>query len=353
MKAVKKNIIRYANCWEDADLLLDAFDIQPGDKILSIGSAGDNSFALLSKSPELIVAVDVNPVQIHVIELKKTAFKILDYPTFLEFLGFHESNQRKEIYNNLSQELPAETKEYWDTSFEKIEKGLIYSGKFEKYFRFFARYIVPLIHNKRTIDKLFVPKSHQEQIAFYNETWENTRWKKLFRIFFSRYVMGKFGRDPSFFNEVQVPVADFIFGKTKDHLSSVACQSNHFLYFILKGSFGNHLPYYAQKENFESIKRNIDSLSTELNSVENIDFESQRYNKFNLSNIFEYMSNDEFHEITQKLIGKADSQSRYAYWNLMVNRDMTKISKKLVPINHNNFIDKGFFYKSFHSNLVE
>ncbi len=165
--------------------------------------------------------------------------------------------------------------------------------------------------------------------------------------------MGKFGRDPSFFNEVKVPVAEYIFGKSKDHLSSVECQSNYFLHFILKGHFGKDLPYYARKENFETIKGNIDLLKIELNSVENIDFKYQRFNKFNLSNIFEYMNNEEFHDITQKLIGKADIQSRYAYWNLMVNRDMTEISKESATMNYSNYIDKGFFYKSFHSNLVE
>lgn len=353
MKAVKKHIVRYANCWEDADLLLDALNIQAGDKVLSVGSAGDNSFAILSKNPELIVAVDVNPVQLHVIELKKAAFKALDYSTFLEFLGFHESRRRKEIYAELSPLLPIETKEYWDHAFEQIKKGLIYSGKFEKYFRFFARYIIPLIHGKRNINRLFAHKSEKEQENFYLEIWENRRWKRLFKIFFSRYVMGKFGRDPSLFNEVKVPVADFIFSKTKNHLSSTECQTNYFLHFILKGYFGEELPYYAREENFESIKRNIGSLSTELNSVENIDFDFQRFNKFNLSNIFEYMNNDEFNEITQKLVGKAESQSRYAYWNLMVKRDMTEVSKKLTRVNRNNFIDKGFFYKSFHTNLVE
>ena len=40
--------IRYAQCWEDADVLLDALDVQPGDTCLSIASAGDNSLALLS-----------------------------------------------------------------------------------------------------------------------------------------------------------------------------------------------------------------------------------------------------------------------------------------------------------------
>lgn len=43
------SIIRYAQCWEDADILLEALDIQPTDTCLAIASAGDNALAMLSR----------------------------------------------------------------------------------------------------------------------------------------------------------------------------------------------------------------------------------------------------------------------------------------------------------------
>ncbi|MBA3888585.1 MAG: DUF3419 family protein, partial [Acidobacteria bacterium] len=43
--------IRYAQVWEDADILLQGLDVQPGDTCLSIASAGDNALALLTKNP--------------------------------------------------------------------------------------------------------------------------------------------------------------------------------------------------------------------------------------------------------------------------------------------------------------
>ena len=36
----------YAQCWEDADVLLDALDIRPGHVCLSIASGGDNALAM-------------------------------------------------------------------------------------------------------------------------------------------------------------------------------------------------------------------------------------------------------------------------------------------------------------------
>ena len=63
------DLIRYANCCGDADVLLKGLNCQAGDKILSIGSAGDNSFSLLTTNPSLLVAVDVNKIQLHLIEI--------------------------------------------------------------------------------------------------------------------------------------------------------------------------------------------------------------------------------------------------------------------------------------------
>ena len=98
MQHINNSYIRYANCWEDADLLLPALDIGPQDTVLSIGSAGDNSFSLLSQAPHRVIAVDVNAAQLHLIALKKAAFLVFDYSTFLDFLGFRPHENRVEYF---------------------------------------------------------------------------------------------------------------------------------------------------------------------------------------------------------------------------------------------------------------
>jgi S-adenosylmethionine-diacylglycerol 3-amino-3-carboxypropyl transferase len=86
-------IIRYANCWEDADVLCAALQPAPGKRILSIASAGDNSLALLADGSE-VVAADLSPVQLACVELRMAAFRELNYDETLAFLGVRESTQR-------------------------------------------------------------------------------------------------------------------------------------------------------------------------------------------------------------------------------------------------------------------
>jgi len=348
LENVKHDYIRYANCWEDADVLLQGLDVQPSDRVLSIASAGDNSFSLLAQNPEIVVAVDINPVQLNLVELKKAAFKALNYEEFLAFLGFETSSNRKELFERVSEHLSEGQKMFWSGRLEEIEGGIIYAGKFEKYFKLFRTKILRLIHTKKRINRLFEEKTAEEQIKFFNSRWNNLRWRLLFKIFFSKFVMGRFGRDPAFLKEVEVPVSEFIIGQAKTHLSSVYAQKNYFLHFIMKGNFGDSLPHYARKENFDAIKRNIDKLVVFNGLAEEAFKKFNTFTKFNLSNIFEYMNSDLFLSVANNLIENGEPNAHYAYWNLMVPRRMNELENTLesdeVLTQKLREIDKGFFY---------
>lgn len=342
----KPDILRYSNCWEDADLLLEALAIDSNDEVLSIGSAGDNSFSLLSKSPKSVTVIDPNPIQLHLIRLKIAAFQTLDHATFLAFLGFREAKNRIDLFEQVKKKLPEESAQFWGENKKQIAAGIIYAGKFDRYLLFFAKRIVPLIHTKKRVQQLFAQKSQEEQLKFYTEVWENKRWKWLFKLFFSKTVMGKMGRDPAFFNEVNVPVATYILNKTKAHLSDVACQENYFLYYILNGRFGEELPHYARKEHFEVIKANLHKLELVQARAENYTGRKS-FTKCNLSNIFEYMDEQTFEMASKHIVSRAQNQARFAYWNLMVPRNMGGVRKELETIDFGERKDNGFFYGGF------
>ena len=145
LEKTSHDFIRYANCWEDADILVEALNVQPRERVFSIGSAGDNSFSLLMNNPELVLAVDINEVQLHLIELKKAAFKSLNYTDFLQFLGFSKSTKRGDLYTSVKGALPIESANYWDNNLTQIENGIIYEGKFEKYFELFRKKVLRIL----------------------------------------------------------------------------------------------------------------------------------------------------------------------------------------------------------------
>ncbi|MAA79122.1 MAG: S-adenosylmethionine--diacylglycerol 3-amino-3-carboxypropyl transferase, partial [Deltaproteobacteria bacterium] len=67
-EVLSQSLIRYSQVWEDEDTLKEALQIKPNDRVLSIGSAGCNALALLMAGADKVVAVDLNPAQIALIQ---------------------------------------------------------------------------------------------------------------------------------------------------------------------------------------------------------------------------------------------------------------------------------------------
>lgn len=345
-------MIRYANCWEDADVLLRGLAPAEGDRILSIGSAGDNSFSLLTTNPELVVAIDVNPTQLFLIELKKVCIANFEQEDALQFLGFQESEKRVKNFLLIKNQLSSEARAYWETNLIMIAQGLIHQGKFEKYFQLFSNKMLPWIHSQNKIKRLLEPKSRIQQAEFYDQKWNTWRWKLLFRIFFSKYVMGKYGRDPEFLKQVNGSVSNFIFDKAAAHLKSEQAQDNFMLRYTLTGNFGNQLPHYLLKPHYNHIRKNIGALTWRQGFVQNSMQEFGPFHSMNLSDIFEYMDPSYFLEIATQLIQGTRKDGKLAYWNLMVPRKISDILPDQVeycePLSNTlTHSDKGFFYERF------
>lgn len=353
-KRASFDFIRYANVWEDAETLLRGLRCKEGDKILSIASAGDNSFSLLVTNPSLIVAVDVNEHQLHLTELKRAAIRSLERDECMAFLGFRNGENRIATYHSIKHILTEQARELFDSNLDWIEDGIIDCGKFERYFRIFSKRVMPFIHRKKTTEKLLVPKSQQEQEQFYHNNWNTWQWRLLFKIFFSKQVMGRLGRDPEFLAEVKVPVSKFIFMKAEKHLKSTRAQSNHILRYNLTGSFGLELPHYLREENFFIIKEKIDKLQLFKGYAEEAIAEYGKFDAMNMSNIFEYMPQDVFKNTGAGLVAGLNQSGRIAYWNLMVPRRLSKAFHELEykkELSHElTAEDKGFFY---HSIIIE
>lgn len=347
------SFIRYANCWEDADLLIDNTYPKKGDRILSIASAGDNSLAFLAYDPSFVLAFDINPTQLFLTELKQKTIKYLSYEESLEFFGFRPADAalREYYFRILRSHLSTEAGAYFENKLYLIQNGIIHQGKFENYFRIFRQRILPLIHGKKRINKLFENKNADSQEQFYREEWNNLRWRLLFRIFFSRLVMGRLGRDPQFFKESKETVGNTIFRRAEKHLRSTSVSGNYFLDYQLRGQFHDNLPFYMRPDNFEKIKQNIDALKCFKGYLTDLPV-NNTFDIMNLSNIFEYMNWSLFEKQAAFLSKISHGKSRIAYWNLLVDRSLCSA----LPAFKENTVqgtDLCFFYDSFHVNSLE
>jgi S-adenosylmethionine-diacylglycerol 3-amino-3-carboxypropyl transferase len=348
------DLIRYANVWEDAWILREALRPAPGRRFLSIASAGDNSFALLAAGAE-VVAADLSPAQIALVDLKRAAIRRLSQEECIAFLGFRPSEKdRRAIYEELERDLGGQSREFWRERQDEIANGAAHHGKFESYFALFRERVLPLIHRRRTVLELLEPRQSAGREAFYERTWNNLRWRLLFRVFFSRFAMGRLGRDPEFFRYVKGSVAERILGRARYALTVLPTDANPYLEYILTGNFGRNLPLYLQPDFYPEVKRNLDGLILFEGPIDEAGREhrGQGFDGFNLSDIFEYLDPPTSEAVYGQLLEAARPGARFAYWNMLVPRRLSSAFPGRVQFleeeSRRLFAkDLAFFYSAF------
>jgi S-adenosylmethionine-diacylglycerol 3-amino-3-carboxypropyl transferase len=351
------DFVRYGSVWEDADVLCEALaPCAPGGRLLSIASAGDNALALLTLDPAEVVAADLNPAQVACLELRRAAFASLDHPALLAFLGVLPAADRPATYRALAPSLPSGTRAFWDTRPGEVARGVIHAGKFERYFGLFRRYALPLVHSRSTVRGLLEPRDRAARHAFYAAHWDTWRWRALFRVFFSRRVMGRLGRDPAFFDHVDGPVGPRILARTRAALTELPVGSNPYAVYILTGNFAaGALPRYLRPEHFATIRARLDRLRAVVAPIEQA--AAGPFDGLNLSDVFEYLEPAAAERLYRACAALARPGARLVYWNMLAPRGRPEaLARSVKPLEELartlHARDRAWFYGRLHVDEV-
>lgn len=344
----KFDFIRYANCWEDANILMEALDIN-GKVGVSVLSGGDNTLAMLTQNPQRIIAFDINKTQIHLFNLKKAGIKEFNYEDFITLLGVYNTEKSYELFLSLRGKMEKDSFEYFAKHPEFFKKGIINIGKFEHYFQLFKKYAVPLFSTRARIEKLASFKNIAMQKKYYENVINNKKLNFIFNMFFGFKVMGKFGRDKSFYDYVDDKKNSG--QKFREHfdygITHIVNYNNPYMNYVLTNRFTDScLPIYLQKENFNTIKKRIDRIivqQTDLIGIEG------KFDFFNLSDIFEYMDKKDFEKNCEKLYSLTKKNSKVAYYNMQGKKYLDKDNFKLLEKTSQTLTNKmqAYFYNEF------
>jgi S-adenosylmethionine-diacylglycerol 3-amino-3-carboxypropyl transferase len=346
--------LRYAQCWEDADILLEALRPGPNDACLSVASAGDNSLSLLSALPARVYAVDISPAQLACLELRVAALRELSYEELLCLIGSSRGRNRAGLYRRCRALLTPGARAFWDARPSDIERGIGDTGKFERYFRIFRRLVLPLVHSEEAVGALVEPRAVEARREFYRRVWSNRRWRWMFALFFSRFVMGRLGRDPGFFRYVEGSVSERILTRACHALTELDPSQNPYLQWILFGEHRTALPHWLRPDNVERMRNRLDHLEWRLQSIEDFlaSSDAAHITRLNLSDIFEYMSPENYARALETIASAVSARARLAYWNLLAPRSCPEaLGGRIIPLpgisGELHLRDKAFFYRAF------
>jgi S-adenosylmethionine-diacylglycerol 3-amino-3-carboxypropyl transferase len=360
--SARLDVLRYSQVWEDHLLLERGLRVGPDDDVLSIGSAGCNVLALLLAEPRSIVAVDASPAQAALIELKLAALRRLPHHDFAVLLGARGGGDRAQLYARVRPELSPAARGWWDAHPEDLRAGAIRRGMLDRYFLAFQEQELSRLVDPRALDRLFRLEDLEHQADLFENEIATPELEAAVRARFGREAMSGSARDESQFRHVEErDMAGFFWSRFRHVCTTLPAPGNFYLEWFLTGRYLDLAlgPPYLRPANFERLRDLADRVTVVVEDLRRVLEErpAGAFSKANLSDMFEYMTEDASAELLELLASRMRAGGRIAYWNLLVPRSRPeRLADRLVPLREEADTlwarDRVFFYSAFHLDEV-
>lgn len=323
-----KNKVDFYTTWEDIDIIQKTLNINNKDTVLTITSGGCNVLNFLLYNPKKIISIDFNKHQEYLMELKIESIKNLEYNEFLEIIGVKISDNAEKYYKNIRNFLNKKSREFWDNNIWAIKKGIIRVGEpdvklFGKIFKFLVgeKKLIKFF-NCKTIDEqreYFLNKIYRLPIKSLIKITRNNYYIKLNLLMLIFWDISNKGKIISeFFEYIQNHYYPSSYQERfKEVFTNVPIKYNYFASLML---FNNYIfescyPPYLKKENYTIVKERIDRIQIKTTSLKDTlrEMKDGCITKFNLSNIFDWINDDEFRKQLDEIVRVGTNKSRIFY----------------------------------------
>jgi len=291
---------------------------------------------------------DLAEAQLHCLRIRLAAMRELTWAQFVALMQPPKSGDHRQLMARVMPALDAAGRAFWLERLDAVARmGLAGIGRFEHYFAIFRRFVLPLIHGHATVEGVFVPRPQPERARFFAQHWDSRRWRLATNLFFSRFLMGRLGRDPSFFAHAEGSLPAQVRQKTRHAAVEMDPCANPYMQWILLGRHGRALPLAWRQEHYDTIRSRSDRITIERDRIDAP--AREKFDGFNLSDVFEYMAPAEFEAAYGRLLELATPRARLVYWNMMAPRQAPGICSSAVRRDTQaemrlKAVDKAFFY---------
>lgn len=255
----------YNTCWEDPAVDRAALDLGPDDVMLVITSAGCNVLDYALTGVRRIHAVDANPRQTALLELKIAGIRALGFDDFFALFGDGRHAGFEALYRRrLRGQLSAFAREFWDRHerwFRHPRRSFYFFGLSGQVARAFHAYLRLRPGLRDAVHDLLACRDLAEQRRTYDEAVAPRLWGRGVDWVLSRqFTMSMLGVPGAQHEEVrrQNPrgVAGFVRESVDYVFRDLPAWTNYFWRLYLHGGYSRDCaPEYLVAENFAALKR--------------------------------------------------------------------------------------------------
>ncbi|MEI6061663.1 MAG: DUF3419 family protein [Bacteroidota bacterium] len=302
-------------------------NLQASDHVLSVVSGGEVPLALISMNNEIkLTAADISEPQVKLCRLKLLAAVYLEFPINGKFLGYSEFEgtcRKKIYYETIRPHLPAGDASFWDHNMAFIEKGIINAGRFEQYIKK-IRFVAHLFIGKKNIQRLISCRSIGEQSkVFHDHIASRKSLQLLFKIAFHPAIYRKRGLQEQALMHAGKSTGEKFYSRFRDFCISGLASENYFLQYFLTGTCisGIAFPEFLQPANKQRLIHNMKGFELVSTSLQAALSENEKgfFNKIHLSNLGDWLSEDEFNQLRTLINKTCKPGTRICYRYLQKN----------------------------------
>jgi S-adenosylmethionine-diacylglycerol 3-amino-3-carboxypropyl transferase len=264
--ALYQRSLVYNACWEDPAVDREALRIRPDDRMLVITSAGCNVLDYALCGPSRIHAVDANPRQTALLELKLAGIRRLQHDDFFGLFGRGAHPRANEIYRDaLRDGLSDFARGYWDKRVDWFGRGhrgdtFYYFGLSGLVARAFRGYLRMRPRLRSGIYSLYQAGDLEEQRARYDADVAPYLWGRAVNWAISRPItMSLLGVPHPQREEVershQGGIAGFVREAIEYVFRHLPVGDNYFWSVYVHGAYTPECcPEYLKRDNFYALK---------------------------------------------------------------------------------------------------
>ncbi len=273
-----KNLV-YNTCWEDPRLDRIALDIGPEDRIVMITSAGCNALDYALCGPARIDAVDLNPRQNALLELKIAGIRKLEFEDFYAMFGRGHLPTAKRVYSSvLRDELAPWSQQYWDRwirFFQNRRRPFYYRGTSGSFARIVNVYVNRFLRIRPFVDQMLQAQTLEEQRSIYERHVRDRFWSKIMCFAMNRdTTLSMIGVPRAQRRQIETQYEGGIIQFIKDCVEAVFAElplsDNYFWRVYMTGSYSPECcPEYLRPDNFQKLKNGlVDRIHIHTDSVQ-------------------------------------------------------------------------------------
>ncbi|MEM6464479.1 MAG: DUF3419 family protein [Pseudomonadota bacterium] len=266
----------YPQIWEDPQVDIEAMDLGPDHRIVTIASGGCNMLSYLAHSPKRIDAVDLNASHVALNRLKLAAIRHLpSHNDVVRFFGLTQQKHNAAAYDRfIAPNLDRRSRDYWEQPTWSGKRRIalfnnnIYKCGLLGWFISMA-HLMARLHGVNPADIMQASGVREQRQFFYD------RLQPLFERPFIRWLTNRkaslfgLGIPPAQYDELLACADDQTMASVLRHrLEKLTChfplRENYFARQAFSRSYGEAddvtLPAYLDADNYESVRNGTDNV---------------------------------------------------------------------------------------------